>query len=204
MMTLPFSKQIFTPIRIITLLIILIVISLNFLDSSHHALLTTSPNIFTQHQYWRWLSCNFVHYGWAHSLIDILGFLIFTLLLLDRISTTKFLCLLFFCSMAVGVFMSILSPILYYAGLSGVIHGLIIAGCFYAHHHPIWKRIIVLVITAGKILQEQLPGYDINPINNVMPVVIAIDSHLIGAIAGFLFILLDKFFSHIRRSYSSH
>jgi rhomboid family GlyGly-CTERM serine protease len=152
----------------------------------------------SHHEYWRWLTCNFVHFGWAHSIMDSLGFLLVSLALFYQVSVKKFLGLLLFCSLAVGIFIPILSPeVLYYAGLSGAIHGLLIAGCFYASDFPVWKRAIVFVITTGKIIQEQLPGYDTNPLHNLMPVAVAIDAHLIGAIAGLVFFLLDKFYMQL-------
>jgi len=187
-------------------LITLLVLGLSLLDKTHFDLLTTSPRIMSHHEYWRWLTSNFVHFGWAHSIVDALGFALVSIVFFYSISTKRYLGLLLFCCLAVGIFISILSPdILYYAGLSGAIHGLLIAGCFYATHFPLWKRLIILIITIGKILQEQLPGYDINPVANIMPVPIAIDAHLIGAIAGLLFFLLDTFFMQpLRRMFFSN
>jgi rhomboid family GlyGly-CTERM serine protease len=179
-------------------IITILVLALSLLDKTYFDLLTTSPRIMSHHEYWRWLTCNFVHFGWAHSIIDILGFLLVSLALFYQVSVKKFLGLLLFCSLAVGIFISILSPeVLYYAGLSGAIHGLFIAGCFYARDFPVWKRAIVFIITTGKIIQEQLPGYDTNPLHNLMPVAVAIDAHLIGAIAGLVFFLLDKFYMQL-------
>lgn len=190
----------FNSIVITVSLITLLVLLLSLLDPIYFSLLTTSPNIMSHHEYWRWLTCNFVHFGWAHSLIDALGFALVSIALFYSIPIKRYLALLLFCCLAVGIFISILSPdILYYAGLSGAIHGLLIAGCLYAADFPIWTRLLVLIITTGKILQEQLPGYDINPVNNLMPVPVAIDAHLIGAIAGLIFFLLDKSLSLIFR-----
>jgi len=179
-------------------IISLLVISLSLLGSEHFDLLTTAPGIMHTHQYWRWLSCNFVHFGWAHCLIDVVGFWLVSAALFDQCSLKKFLAILLFCCLAVGVGISIISPEINYAGLSGCIHGLFIAGCFYATKFGVWERALVFLIVSGKIITEQLPGYDINPMHNFMPVIIAIDAHLIGAVAGLVFVALDKIQYKIR------
>lgn len=88
--------------------------------------------------------------------------------------------------------MTLVSDIGYYAGLSGVIHGFLIAGCFYAIDQPYWKRTLVLLITIGKIIQEQLPGYQANELQSLLPVPVAVDAHLLGAIGGFIFVIIDN------------
>ncbi len=182
------------PVSLLTFLALL----LPSLDQSYLKQLTTSPNTLSDYEYWRWLTCNFVHFGWAHAIMDAIGFALVSLAFFYFISIQRYLCLLLFCCLAVGTLISVLSPdILYYAGLSGAIHGLLVAGCFYATHFPVWKRLLVFIITTGKILQEQLPGFDINPTNNFMPVSIAVDAHLIGAVAGLIFFWLDKTLSRI-------
>jgi rhomboid family GlyGly-CTERM serine protease len=177
-------------------LITLLVLSLALLDQRYFILLTTSPNTLSHFEYWRWLTCNFVHFGWAHTLIDTLGYALVSLILFYSVSVKRYLALVVFCSLAIGMFISVVDPqIDYYAGLSGVIHGLLIAGCFYATDFPLWKRLLVLFFTLAKLVQEQLPGFDINPVTNLMPVPIAVDAHLIGAIAGLIFIGFDKLIS---------
>lgn len=190
----------FNSIVIAVSLITILVLLLPFLDKSYFDLFTTSPHIMSANQYWRWLTCNFVHFGWVHAVMDAIGFALVSLMLFYFVSIKRYLSLLLFCCLAVGIFISVLSPdILYYAGLSGAIHGLLIAGCFYATNFPVWKRLLVFIITIGKIFQEQLPGFEINPVNNFMPVPIAVDAHLIGAIAGLAFFCLDKSLSPIFR-----
>lgn len=173
-------------------LALVIALSILFLSFFNNSLLTTSPFIIENREYWRWFTANLVHFGWAHSLMNLAGFLLITWALFFTVSPLRFTALFIFCALAVGIGMSSFSDISYYAGLSGVLHGLLIAGSFYALDQPYWKRTLVLLITLGKIIQEQLPGYEANELQSLLPVAIAVDAHLIGAIAGFVFFIADK------------
>lgn len=172
---------------------LVLLIGLNLLDEQQKMLLTTSPETFHQKEYWRWISCNFVHFGWIHSSINILGFLLASVFMLNKLTGKKFLFLLFFCSLPVGLLISFASPeFTQYAGLSGALHGLFIAGCFYATDFPIWKRCLMFVLIIAKIIDEQLFSYFVNPAHEFINFTIAINAHLIGAIAGLVFCLTDK------------
>lgn len=173
----------------LALVIALIIFILSFFNNN---LWTTSPYILDQMEYWRWLTANLVHFGWAHTIMNISGFLLVSWALFYLVSCLRFCCLFIFCSLTVGIGMTLVSDIGYYAGLSGVIHGFLIAGCFYAIDQPYWKRILVLLITIGKIIQEQLPGYQANELQSLLPVAVAVDAHLLGAIGGFMFVIIDK------------
>lgn len=167
----------------------ILILLLSFFDNS---LWVTSPDIVEKKEYWRWLTSSLVHFGWAHSLMNIAGFLLVTWALFYQVSIFRFACLLVFCILVIGIGMPIVSEIRYYAGLSGAIHGLLIAGSVYAVDHAIWKRALVILITLGKVIHEQLPGYQANDLQALMPVPVAVDAHLLGLIAGFIFVVIDK------------
>jgi rhomboid family GlyGly-CTERM serine protease len=182
------SSTLILPLGLISTLILL----LSFLGPQQFQHLTTHPDTLTNYEYWRWMTCNFVHYGWAHSLMNLTGFLIIALTLFYFFPVKKFLLMLLFCCLIVGVGISIVDPRMQYAGFSGSLHGLLIAGCFYAKEFPLWKRVLVFLLVIGKIIDEQLPGYDINQLHNLMPVPVAVNSHLLGVLAGLCFVFLDK------------
>lgn len=173
----------------LALVISSVIFILSFFDNS---LFTTSPYILEKKEYWRWFTASFVHFGWAHSLMNIAGFLLIVWALFYRVSIYRFTCLIFFCILVVDIAMPIVSEIRYYAGLSGAIHGLLIAGSFYAVDQAVWKRLLVILVTLGKVIHEQLPGYQANNLQVLMPVPVAVDAHLLGMIAGFVFIAIDK------------
>ncbi len=124
--------------------------------------------------------------------MNLIGFLLTSLILFYFFPVKKFLLLLLFCCLIVGTGIFIISPEMQYAGFSGTIHGLLIAGCFYAKEHPVWKRIVVFIGVVIKIIDEQLFTNDLNLLHSFLPVPVAIDAHLLGALAGLSFVLLDK------------
>lgn len=173
----------------LALVLAVVILVLSFFDNT---LLTTSPYIVEKREYWRWFTSSLVHFGWAHSLMNIAGFLLITWALFYQVSVYRFACLLFFCILVIGIAMPIVSDIRYYAGLSGAIHGLLIAGSIYAVDHAAWKRALVILITLCKVIHEQLPDYQANDLQALMPVPVAVDAHLLGLIAGFIFVAIDK------------
>jgi rhomboid family GlyGly-CTERM serine protease len=173
--------------------ITLLLFALSFLGPSEFQQLTANPDIWKNREYWRWISCNFVHFGWVHSLMNLAGFLLISLGFFYFFPTGKFLLLMLFCSLVVGNSIFLLSPeISQYAGLSGTLHGLIIAGCFYSTTFSLWKRFMVFALVVIKIIDEQFFGHSVNPLNQLMPASVAVDAHLLGALAGLCFVFLDK------------
>lgn len=153
--------------------------------------LSLEPTLVSNGQYWRLLTANFVHFGWAHTLMNVAALILCTLALLSDIPLKKYLLLIIFCSTAVGLCIFLFNPHYQpYAGLSGVIHGLIIAGLLHTRDYGKWVKIAGLLLVAGKLIQENLPGYRATELQQLIPADVAVESHLYGAIAGVVFVLL--------------
>ena len=153
---------------------------------------------------WRILTSNFVHFGWPHTLMNLAAFLIAGLILLDGISANRFISLLFVCCFSVGLGIYYLNPEYgVYAGLSGSIHGLIIAGLLLNTRHANWVNGVFIALIFGKIFYEHQSNYRATDLQNLLPVPVAYDAHLYGAIAGLAFgvciLLFDKFTYKINR-----
>ena len=154
---------------------------------------------------WRILTSNFVHFGWPHTLMNLAAFLIAGLILLDGISANRFISLLFVCCFSVGLGIYYLNPEYgVYAGLSGSIHGLIIAGLLLNTRHANWVNGVFIALIFGKIFYEHQSNYRATDLQNLLPVPVAYDAHLYGAIAGLAFgvciLLFDKFTYKIKGS----
>lgn len=151
-------------------------------------------------EYWRLLTGNFVHFGWMHTLMNVTAFLLCSIALLDKFSIAKFSALLIWCCLVVGGGIFHLN-LEYgtYAGLSGAIHGLIVAGLLLGKQHPVWIRVIALGLLAAKLVQEQSPGFTATDLQALVPVPVAVDAHLYGAIAGLVFVLIDYFIIYMNR-----
>lgn len=185
--------------------ITLFIFALSFLGQSQFEQLTANPDLFKNREYWRLLSCNFVHFGWAHSLTNLAGFLLISIALFYFFPALKFILLILFCSLVVGSGITLIShEISQYAGFSGVLHGLAVAGCFYAKTFALWRRSLFFILVTIKIVDEQFFGYSINPLHQFFPFVVAVDAHLLGALAGLFFVFLDKILQPLLRNMNSN
>src|SRR4051794_32709033 len=97
---------------------------LTALENPLFPLLTLEAAKITDGEYWRILSANFVHFGWAHTLMNTAALLLCSFAFFAHYPVKKFSLLLFWCCLAVGVAIYVFSPEYSpYAGLSGAIHG---------------------------------------------------------------------------------
>lgn len=163
-------------------------------------LLSLNPNQVSTGEYWRILTANFVHFGWAHTLMNVAALLLCTLALLSEISLTKYLCLFLLCCLSVGLGIYWLNPQYHpYAGLSGAIHGLVFAGLIQTRAYPWWIKIGGLLLAIGKLVQENLPGYVATDLQQLIPAAVAVESHVYGAMAGAAFALGDELIQFMKR-----
>lgn len=143
-------------------------------------------------QIWRLISANLVHLGWSHTLMNLLGLGLIWGLFWDCFSNWQW----WFISLASGLGVSLglllLNPeLVWYVGLSGVLHGLFVAGAVGAIRRGDKREAILLAAIVGKLLWEQyfgaLPGSA-----DMAGGPVVVDSHLYGAIAGAIATLLLK------------
>lgn len=149
---------------------------------------------------WRLVTANFVHFGWAHTLMNVAALLLCTQALLNELSLIKYLSLLLTCCLAVSAGIYWFNPEYRpYAGLSGAIHGLVFAGLIPTRAYPLWVKITGLLLITGKLVQENLPGYEATDLQQLIPAAVAVESHVYGAIAGATFALISEFIQLMNR-----
>ncbi len=169
-----------------------VILVLTMFESHLFNTLSLDPTHTSQGQYWRIFTANFVHFGWAHTLMNTAALVLCTLALLSEMSLQKYVSLLLVCCLAVGLGIYWFNPEYQpYAGLSGAIHGLIVAGLIQTRAYPLWIKITGLLLIMGKLLQENLPGYEATDLQQLIPAAVAVESHVYGAIAGAAFALGD-------------
>ncbi len=141
-----------------------------------------------QGELWRLVTSNFVHFGWPHTLMNLAAFLLCALALLNSFPARQLLGLIFCCCLSVGLGVYYFNPEYgTYAGLSGAIHGFIVAGLLRNKHHPAWLNAILIGLVFVKIIYEHRPDYQATYLQTLMPVPVAYDAHLYGAITGLVF-----------------
>ncbi len=137
-------------------------------------------------EYWRLLSGNFVHLSLNHLLLNAAGFLLVAALVWRYYTTKEWLLILLVSSLAVCGGLYLLTPELrWYVGLSGILHGLLLAGaCVEVQRYPHTGWPLLLLVVA-KLLYEQfygsMPGSEWAAGGHVV-----VESHLYGGAAGLL------------------
>lgn len=193
MLTLTNTKS---PSLIISVATGVVTLLLAYIPDVFFPLLSLERAQLEQGEFWRLLTCNFVHFGWPHSLMNLAAFGIFSAAFASSFSGLRYVGLILFCSLAVGLGVYTLNPEYeVYAGLSGAIHGLFVAGLLLNKRHVWWVNLILVVALFGKIFMEHQPGYQATELQSLLPVAVAYDAHLYGALAGLVFssgcLLLD-------------
>ena len=189
-----------TPSIYLCMALSLLMLLLTALENSLFPLLTLEAAKINEGEYWRILTANLVHFGWAHTLMNTAALLLCSFAFFSNYPVKKFSLLLFWCCLVVGIAIYLFSPEYSpYAGLSGAIHGLIVAGLLQPRVYPLWIRLFGLGLIIAKLIQENMAGYQATDLQALIPVAVAVESHVYGAIAGFLFIGGDWLISRLTR-----
>jgi|TARA_R110002073_G_scaffold336505_1_gene534242 rhomboid family GlyGly-CTERM serine protease len=136
-------------------------------------------------QVWRLLTCHLVHLNLSHMAMNLAGFLLCCFFFNDLL-TRKILWLwLLPSSIAVGcAFYFIDDGLSWYVGLSGILHGLFIVCLLLGWRGNPGLHSVVMVLIVGRLIWEQMPGYDVDYLRTVINGRVYVNAHLYGSIAG--------------------
>lgn len=137
-------------------------------------------------RWWLLFSCNFVHLGTNHLLLNLSGLGLIYFLLWPNYTTVEWLAITVVSSIGVGLGVYLWSPELHwYVGFSGALHGLMIAGAIADIRRYPKSGAALLVLIIAKLSYEQLFGA-VPGSESAAGGTVAVDSHLYGAILGAL------------------
>jgi rhomboid family GlyGly-CTERM serine protease len=135
-------------------------------------------------EFWRLVSAHFVHLGWSHFLLDSTGLLLVWFLVGGCLGPLRWLAVLG--SVVVGIdagFWFLEPQLVWYVGLSGVVHGLLAAGIVAGLGRDRPELAVLAVLLLAKLGWEQLvgplPGSEASTGGHVITA-----AHLYGAVAG--------------------
>lgn len=154
--------------------------------------------IFNHGEVWRLLTGNLTHTNWPHMIMNSLALAIITFIFRWHFSARQFTFLLLTLSIAVGLAI-IITDIQWYAGLSGVLHGLFGWGAIKdieGKHKGGW---LLLFGLAGKIGWEQIFGGSVSSAA-LIGARVATEAHLAGGIAGIAIALLPLLYRKWKQS----
>lgn len=137
-------------------------------------------------QLWRVLSGNLVHLGWPHLGMNLAGLALIWLLVGHLFTSRQWIGVAVICGLGVSGGLLAFNPeLLWYVGLSGVLHGFLISGCLADLRSGRRGAWLLLALVWAKLIWEQvagpLPGSEATAGGAVV-----VDAHLYGALAGIL------------------
>lgn len=133
---------------------------------------------------WRLFTAHFVHLTWSHLWLNLAGLLLVFVFFGKCISSTSWLIYISINTLTISLLIYFLNPeIVWYVGLSGVLHGLFIIGGIADIQYRKWEGIGFTSIIIAKVIYEQiagpLPGSEETAGGPVL-----VDAHFYGVIIG--------------------
>ena len=135
-------------------------------------------------QWWRLLSGHLVHLGWSHLMLNLGGLALAWLLVGRLFSASFWVLLLLICALSTSLGLLFFNPLLdWYVGLSGVLHGLLLAGGVVSALRGEREAWLLCALVAGKLLWEQLLG-PLPGSSDAAGGTVIVDAHLYGGVSG--------------------
>ncbi|MGB5455859.1 MAG: rhombosortase, partial [Gammaproteobacteria bacterium] len=153
-------------------------------STSMASVLQYDRGLIDQGQYWLLLTGHLVHLNWVHWALNMAGLLIVAVFFSLYGSMLDWLFVLLFSALVTGLGLYWLHPeLIWYVGLSGVLHGLFIYGAIREiRFYPFSGYLLVLLIAAKlfwEYMNGALPGSEAMTGGRVL-----VEAHLYGAMAG--------------------
>lgn len=141
---------------------------------------------------WRILSAHIMHLTWNHLFMNVAGLLFIFFFFGNLLTQKQWLGIMVFSALFISLVLLWTQPELrWYVGLSGVLHGLFIAGGIADIKVRPKEAFLFLAFIIGKLIYEQLmgplPGSEESAGGPVL-----VDAHFYGAIAGLIFMFILK------------
>lgn len=135
-------------------------------------------------EWWRLISGHFVHLGVAHWMLNSAGLVLVWLLVGHQYDALRWSFILDVLLVVIGLgFWFVDTNLAWYVGLSGILHGMLIAGVIPALRTVPVESAIVCFAVGAKLVYEQfagpVPGSESSAGGNVV-----VNAHLYGAIGG--------------------
>lgn len=149
-------------------------------------------SLIDQGHYWLLLSGHLVHLNWVHWALNMAGLVIVAVFFSLYGSLLDWLFVLLFSAVVIGLGLYWFHPeLIWYVGLSGVLHGLFIYGAIREiRFYPVSGYILLLLLSAKlfwEYMNGALPGSEQMTGGRVM-----VEAHLYGAIAGLVAVFLTR------------
>ena len=167
-----------------------IVIIFGILGESATKLLRYERELWHTIEWWRVFSGHFVHLSWVHLALNMAGFWLIAFLYGQEVKPAYLLSAILLIALGTSIGLFIFSPgVIWYVGLSGVLHGLIIIGALKNFSDKPWPSTFILIGIFLKIIWEQLYAEE-NAMEHLIGGNVIYDAHLYGATSGLMIICI--------------
>lgn len=137
-----------------------------------------------QGEIWRLLTGNFTHFGEYHTWMNAAGLAALVGILFWYLPAGWLAAGIVCVPIAVGVGLYWFADVDIYRGFSGANYGLLAMGLLLALPQQYKLYTLAYCVLLGKIIYEQLPGYDVDYLRSEIGVPVAIEAHLAGFCSG--------------------
>ncbi len=149
-------------------------------------------------EWWRLLTCNFVHLGWWHLFLNEMGLLVLVLLCPEELPWPVWVRRLLLLCLGMSTSLYFFVPgIRSYVGMSGVIHGLFVLGL--GRQIVVGRDLIAagcLAYLVGKIAWEMVSGAPVSDEAAIGGAVL-VESHLYGSLSALIYGLMFGAFRRV-------
>lgn len=137
-------------------------------------------------EFWRLLTGHFVHLGWAHWVLNVLGLILVWSICGRAFSVRGWFLLLLLVVVGIDAGLWLLDPGLeWYVGLSGLLHGMLLAGIVVLSLAGSRDLLVLGLLVAAKVVWEQLNG-PLPGSEGLAGDAVVVNAHLYGALSGAL------------------
>lgn len=136
---------------------------------------------------WRLLSNHFVHLGWTHMWLNLAGLALVSWLVGRAYDWLRWLIVGLVTIVTIDAGFWFLYPSLgWYVGLSGLLHGLLVAGLYSGIRERDKESIVLLCFVLAKLAWEQFSGGPLPGSEATSGGTVIVDAHLYGTVGGVL------------------
>ncbi len=137
-------------------------------------------------QVWRLFTGHLVHLGWSHTGLNIAGLALIWALVGHRFNNWQWSAIIIALMLGISLSLLIFNPTLaWYVGLSGVLHGMLVAGAVADIRSGDKTAWLLLILIAAKLAWEQLTGA-LPGSEAAAGGAVIVDAHLYGGLFGLL------------------
>ncbi len=139
---------------------------------------------------WRLVTGNLAHLNWPHLWMNTAGLWLIWLLVQQFLTTKQWLTCLLVTTLGVSIGLYLFKPeIQWYVGLSGMLHGLLIAPLIGNFKKNCPADHLLLLLVASKTIWEQFSG-PMSTSESLIKGHVVTEAHLFGAISGLIFAII--------------